>query len=125
MTAELENAMSCSSGAFRMNRNSKARHQRDMNHWRSVRFWLVFDALLVPSAFVFALPGAPFGSDAAFERWWWIILPLQAFVTVVAPYLVARRLMAVRRQSRPGFPVVQRLSSVNTTSADYPAHSTD
>lgn len=103
---------------------SKVGRERDMNHWRSARLWLVFWALLVPSAFAFALPGALFGSDAAFEQWWWIILPLQALVTVAAPYAVARRPIAAR-QSRRGFTVVQLRNSESEINAESSGHSTD
>lgn len=78
-----------------------------MGHWRSVKFWALFIVLILPSAVVFALPGAIFGEESAFERWAALILPLQAFVTIAVPYVFAKRLVFHRTHAPRGFPVVQ------------------
>lgn len=74
-----------------------------MSPFRTATFWL----LLLPSAFAFALPGAIFGDELAFEKWAPVILPLQAFVTVAAPYALVRRSLVNRSKQARGFPVVQ------------------
>lgn len=71
-----------------------------------MKFWFLFAALLLPSAFVFAVPGSIFGDEVAFKRWAAVILPLQAFVTLAAPYVLARRLAAGPAEDNAGFPVV-------------------
>jgi len=78
-----------------------------MSYWRSVKFWAVFLVLILPSSVMFALPGAMFVEESAFERWAPLILPLQAFVTIAVPYVIARRLVFRGIRSSPGFPVVQ------------------
>jgi ABC-type sugar transport system permease subunit len=60
-----------------------------MSYWRSVKFWAVFLVLILPSSVMFALPGAMFVEESAFERWAPLILPLQAFVTIAVPYVIA------------------------------------
>jgi hypothetical protein len=74
-----------------------------MSPFRTATFWL----LLLPSAFTFALPGVIFGNEQAFEKWAPIILPLQALVTVAAPYALVRRTLVSRGKRVSGFPVGQ------------------
>jgi hypothetical protein len=77
-----------------------------MNYWRSARFWLLVGALLLPSAILFALPGALFMDEETWERRSAVILPCQAFLTVAIPFLLAKRIVCNRVEQPHGFPVV-------------------
>ncbi len=73
--------------------------------------WLLWLALLLPSAVGFALVGVIFGENIAYERWWPIIYPLQGFVTLATPYIVARHLTSRRTRTDVGFPVIHPLAA--------------
>lgn len=78
-----------------------------MHTTRRIKFWLLLFALLIPSAVTVALVGVIFGDDDTYERYWPVIYPLQTFVTLAIPYILAKRLTARRVSDTIGTRVVK------------------
>jgi len=79
-----------------------------MTLWRNSRFWTCFIVFLVPSALVFSLPGVMFIHPDTGLLVGCTIFGCQAILTFGVPYLIARRIVLQRLDSRRGFPVIQK-----------------
>jgi hypothetical protein len=63
-----------------------------LSHWRRPIFWLSFILLLVPAAFVFAMPAVLFIHPDTGVLVGCMIFTCQGILTIGLPYVVARKI---------------------------------